>query len=265
MLSTSLLTKSPCRKVGFTLWSNNDDELSKPLLEDVAQAGFKEVEINCCNPSQLLPLIEVVHTFGLEVSCVATGRWHEPVSCVENPSEYALDVFNQLTIGAEIVSAVDAKLVIGLARGPSGLPEQKARTILEVLLLELVMRHPKLKILLEPICPEETCWPHSIHDANSFVTQLGLEPVSLLLDSYHAASANDQFLLEEHLTHVCHVHIRDIVTKGVPAGSLMPYLDGIKLWVSGQASLSFEIESRGQQLGLPLQSMMWLDRAIEEL
>lgn len=260
------MTTLPSRgRLGFAVMVGPDGDLPESLLRDLKAAGYTGIEPNCYQPRHLPAIIERCRSAGLTIHALPTGRWLNPAQACEDYEAYTQRALDVLREGAAIAAALDAPLIFGLIRGTPVIGAADSETFLVAVIRSLVQLTLDLKILVEPIAPDEAAWPHTLAQGAALLERLKLPNVKLLADSYHVVRSGQDWHGDQHRAMIGHLHIRDHA-RHIPGDSRPEYAAVyaaiLRLWQAENLVLSFEpnIELR-DTLESARAGVAWLDRA----
>lgn len=209
------------------------------VLIGLKKAGYDGIEPNCYHVQHLERIVDVRRSVGIAIYAIPTGRWMNMADAREDYARYTKNAFEQLHAGAAIAASLDVPLIVGLIRGPSSVSDADAEEFLSSVILDLVQHLPHLKVLVEPIASNETCWPHTVEQGDQFLKRLNQPHVKLLADSYHIARLGEDPHIERYRDSIGHLHIRDH-RKQIPPSTAPEYASILRLWRENGFILSFE-------------------------
>ena len=187
----------------------------KETLETLSGLGYDGVELNLPEPRAMAPLERHLDSLGLEVSAIDTGLIYlMDKACLADREtrKLALGRFEEY---AELASAFDALVVVGLMRGkiPKGLDRDSAwGSMLEGLRgCEEIAKEKNIHLGIEPLNRYETDLINTIAEASELVDELASPLVGIVADTFHMnieeSSMTDP--LFEAGKRLIHVHLAD--------------------------------------------------------
>jgi sugar phosphate isomerase/epimerase len=230
-------------RLGFAVMVGQDGNLPDELLIGLKQAGYAGIEPNCYQPQHLDRIVEQCRNAGIAIHALPTGRWIDVAAAPADYERYTEQAFAVLSEGAAVAASLDVPIIFGLIRGSGAIGEAQVEQFLSSVMLRLLQTTPRLKILLEPIAPDEAAWPHTIEEGTRLLERLNLPQVKLLADSYHVARSGADPDLQPYRSFIGHLHIRDsrkqIPTRSTPEYQAV-YASILRLWREASLVLSFE-------------------------
>lgn len=230
-------------RLGFAVMVGEDGQIPEALLIGLKEAGYDGIEPNCYQPQHLARIVDLCRNVGAAIHALPTGRWMNLAEASENYDRYTKKALEVLSEGAGIAASLDVPLIIGLIRGPASIADVAVEEFLSSVISGLTQTTPQLKVLVEPIAPDEASWPHTVEEGAHLLERLNLSKVKLLADSYHIARSGEDPRIERYRNWIGHLHIRDsekqIPTTSTPEYAAV-YASIIRLWREKDIVLSFE-------------------------
>lgn len=253
------------RRLGFASNFGQDGHVSEELLIGIKEAGYHGIEPNCLRIEHLHGIAEICNKLSVPILAIPTGRWMNTDDAPRDYGRYTKRAFDYLNEGAAIAATLDVPLIIGLIRGLGSIRDGEAKTFLRSTISQLTQTTPALKVLLEPVTPDEVCWPRSLHQGAQLLEELDNPNVTLLADSYHLVRSGETAKVESYRHLIGHLHIRDD-RKQVRTVLAPEYIPLLRLWSESNLVLSFEIDTDLRNaLSHAMEAAGWITSATGQL
>ncbi|GDY11967.1 hypothetical protein LBMAG53_08450 [Planctomycetota bacterium] len=172
-------------------------------IRRVRAAGMTGIELNTPDPDLIDHLAVLIRAEQLELMAIATGR----MACHDGASPTAGEVLSRAAAAAE---RHHAKLVVGLIRGRASLARDLVERFLRETLGRILVVHPHIQVVIEPIAAREAAWPNTLADGLDCLDRFGWrnEPrIKLLADAFHLVPSGEMDQWEAARPWIGHVQI----------------------------------------------------------
>jgi sugar phosphate isomerase/epimerase len=199
-------------------------------MQQASQMGFDAVEIHIRNPRDLdiHRITEAAGKFGMGIAAVGTGLENtlNGLSLTSPDPQIRRRTSERYREHIELASQFGATVFVGLCRGSA--PEQEARgEYLERLTDELIplaefAQRRMVTLSLEPIVSTMTNLLNTTRETLAYLGQPGLEPVRLLMDTYHMYHEDGDIAEAFRMCggRIEHIHISDSDRKYPGSGNI---------------------------------------------
>jgi len=212
----SLTISSPGSKSAPILFSGEFSE----QIERAAAIGFKAVELHIRDPKRVdhRTVLRSLEKTGLMVSTIGTGRAYGEDRIFFTSPDWKVRkaAVQRIRNQVDFASGIEAKVVIGLIRGP--LPEEdseraKARTNAIGCLKECADYAQKagIELTLEAINRYETNFLTTAEEADELIREIGSDTIGLHLDTFHMniEEVSIEEAIKNHARRLNHMHVAD--------------------------------------------------------
>ncbi|MBN2355750.1 sugar phosphate isomerase/epimerase [candidate division KSB1 bacterium] len=186
-------------------------------LAKISEMGYDGVELAVRDPAliDLADLQRMLHQHHLPVPAIGTGQafGEEGLSFTHPQAKIRRQAIARIQSHMALAEALDAVVIIGLIRGrlSAGVSADQARTWMSEALRACVRSHPRVKLAIEPLNRYETDILNTVAETLSFIDELKLDQVGLLLDSFHMNIEEPSVFRSIELAgnRIFHVHVAD--------------------------------------------------------
>ncbi len=180
------------------------------------ELGYDAVELALRDPESLnVETLELMlKDLNIGVSAIGTGRAYteEGLSLSSDNDEVRHKAIQRIKAHIRLARELRCFVIIGLMRGNPTDP-RKAYPLLAESLSELdsYAKANGVKLLLEPINPQETSLLNTVSQTYEFIKLHDYRNVGLLVDTYHMYRTEEDMFrsIEEHSDLVWYVHVAD--------------------------------------------------------
>ena len=195
----------------------------QPALGEVAQAGYRAVELAVTDPAEIdhEQVAEVLREIGLRLCSLTTGQaaGKEGLSLSSADDEVRARAIRRIQDHMRLARPPGAVVIVGLLRGADG-----DLDLLVDSLRECARFDPGVKLALEPLNRYESRLVNTVAEALGVVERVGAENVGVLFDTFHA-NIEERDLREAVRAageRLFHVHLADS-NRWVPGHGHLPF------------------------------------------
>jgi sugar phosphate isomerase/epimerase len=227
VIASICLCTAPALRAGPFVYHASGDELLR-TCRTIARIGYPAVGVLAepAIPELVQHLREALDQAGLKLSALGTGagvaRGLTLTHIDETIRQSAVEFICQCMDIAVRATRKNPAIIIGSMQGkvPRNVERDKAMSWLRTEIQELSKYGQEIncRVFIEPLNRYETNVFNALHDASTFIDELGVDNVSILADTFHMniEEADIGKSIRQAGKHIGHVHIADSNRR--PAG-----------------------------------------------